>query len=55
MENYKVIIWGLGHVGKAAVRLESERIAKAFKVYKEDEAFVNYVKNSYKNPEMFEN
>lgn len=41
-------------IGKAAVRMESERIAKAFKVYKEDEAFVNYVKNSYKNPEMFE-
>ena len=41
-------------IGKAAVRLESERIAAAFKLYKEDEAFVESMKNLYKDPSILD-
>ena len=41
-------------IGKAAVRLESERIAAALKLYKEDKSFVESVKNLYKDPTVLD-
>ena len=39
MENYKVIVWGLGHVGKAAVRqLVQRKSLELVAVYDTDEA-----------------
>lgn len=41
-------------IGRAAVRLESERIARAFKSYKEDKAFVETMKDLYKEPSILD-
>ncbi len=37
-------------IGKAALRMESERVAKAFKAYKEDTVYLETQKAKYKDP-----
>jgi hypothetical protein len=34
--------------------MESERVARAFKLYKEDTVLLETKRNSYKNPSIFE-
>ena len=41
-------------MGKAALRLESERIAKAFKIYKEDTVILQRMRDIYKDPSMLD-
>lgn len=41
-------------IGKAALRLESERIAKAFKLYKEDTVLLETQRNNYKDTSILD-